>query len=282
MRRDPSNSYVRKARRARRIKAAILLSLLAGIAAVAVLLGNLLRERLLRAEPILAVSVPAHADVDDAGRADRLAAPAAHTVGEGGRYCLIWPENYEEDDARRVACALAAEFYDGLSVPASADPAALAALAKAAHENGLAVSVVLGADAEPEQIAALREAGTDEVIFTDVCGGTLGAQSAALLVSLCEKLRALFPALRIGFALPPAVFADGESAIHLETLSGTADCLLLDARRAADVPALCLSLRGSIAYYPLRVLLCGSETQVAADLYALGDAGSRAVQVADS
>jgi hypothetical protein len=272
-------SYVGKAKRRRRIRILILCGLLIAVLLAAVLLGKLLKDRLDRTSPLLSLTAQ-KVTLDEYPTAEEVFRPASHDGDAGGSFGLIEPDLYADDAQRREACALIAALYDGVSLAPDAEAESAAALIRCAHEHPLTVSAVLPGDVDPSKLAALAEAGADEIILTHVCGTSLTAQALSILCELTDDLHALYPALRVGFALSPEVFGDGMSAVYLETLSERADLLLLDAREAEDPGALCAALAGSIRYYPLRVLIAGEEAAVSALRYALQEAGIRSVQIA--
>ncbi len=272
-------SYVGKAKRRRRIRILILCALTAAVLLAAALLGKLLKDRLDRTSPLLSLTAE-RVTLGAYPTAEEVFHPGSHDGDAGGSFGLMDPALYDDDESRREACGLIAELYDGVSLAPDAEPEAAAALIRCAHERKLTVSAVLPGDVDPSKIAALAEAGADEILLTNVCGAALTAQTLSILCELTDDLHALYPETRFGFALSPEVFGDGMSAVYLETLSERTDLLLLDTRQAEDPAALCAALAGSIRYYPLRVLIAGEEAAVSALRYSLQEAGIRSVQIA--
>lgn len=298
--------YTGNSRRKKLTRILLLCALAAAIFLSLLLLGNILNDRLEKATPLLALPA-VHYGTDGIQEPD---APnvfvysqknPANTVP--GAFCALRPAEYKSETELREACALASELYDGLTVTVS-DAAgarfsldawttdgetdgtlpgtdALRSAAACAAENALTSCAILSLSgvSDTEAAAELSALGFSEILFTGT--GMLDEGTERALRVLTDAIRATGSGIRIGFALFPDVFTDAQHAPQLEALAGYADFLALDTSDcAADeerVLALCDSLRGSIGYYSLRILLLGDAARLAAQAETLRASGFPAV-----
>lgn len=310
MRRYARARYIGVNRRRRIGRIALLCALCVGTLALLLQLGNVFHDRLAAAAPYLALP-------DVAQLVAPQAEPSVEMVsfqpkaGRAGLLCAPDSSVYADSTSIRAACEVAAQLYDGISVTVSGADGlrfslsaaeneaelpgedALSVLTQAADAQGLTVCAVWqlpdeipGCDSETCAAAQrLAELGVDEILFTGLTDASLHDRDLAAMTALADAIKTSNTAVQIGFALEADVFADAASAPQLEMLAMQVDFVAVDfgaPPEEADAAEFALesvgALYGSIAYYPLRVLLRGSETELAAQLETLREAGYTAVQ----
>jgi len=279
-------------------------------------LGNLLHDRLEKAQPLLNLPAVTYADTAAAPPPSAALPFSDHQRGTytGGIYCTVDETVFSAGDAAAMkeACAVAAELYDGLSITVSgenalrfssaagqdpssfAPPAEWKTLTEAAHSCGLTVCAVWslpneipGIDsATCDSARAFAADGADEILFTGLAAASLSAADAAAMAELSESIRKSGTGVKIGFALTPEIFADVDSASLLETLMPHVDFLAVDIGEppagdpdgTAHAKNIAEKLYGSIAYYPLRILIRGSDVKLSAQSVILQEAGYTDIQ----
>lgn len=279
-------------------------------------LGNLLHDRLEKAKPLLNLPAVTYADTAAMSPSSASLPFSDHQPGTytGGIYCTVDAEVFSSGDstAMKEACAVASELYDGLSIPvsgenalrfssdsgqdpsSSAPPAEWKTLTGAAHACGLTVCAVWhlpNAVPEPDSATctsarAYAADGADEILFTGLTSASLSAADADAMAALSESIRESGTGVKIGFALTPETFADVDSASLLETLMPHVDFLAVDIGEppapdpdgTAHAKGAAEKLYGSIAYYPLRILIRGSDVKLSAQSVILQEAGYTDIQ----
>lgn len=280
------------------------------------MLGNILHDRLEKAAPLL--SLPAISYNLGAADARGTSTYTPYTSGEirPGYYYAPAASVLAKSDSIPAFCRTAAELYSGISLLlhdgenlrfASKTPPAdgsqkgllpyesITALLRASKEAALPCCAVwqMGT-AVPDSdetangsLFGIASLGFEEILFTTLSADTLNERTVAACASLTEALKKKAPRLLVGFAVEYDAFTDAELAPMLEKLAACVDILAVDlgvlpadeSDSAAFARTRAASLYGSIAYYPLRVLVRGTEEDASAQLRALQDAGIPAVQI---
>ena len=270
-------------------------------------LGKLLHDRLEKAAPLLKLPAVTYADTAAKKTFAEPLPLADHRPGTGadGIFCTVDEAVFRNGDssALKEACSVAAELYDGLSIPVSGEdalrfsegiPEEWKNLLDAAHTYGLTVCAVWplpdeipGIDSATCAAArTLAKEGADEILFIGLTSASLGPDDPKNMAALCEDIRGTGSGTKIGFALMPEVFADADSAPRLDSLASHADFLAVDIGEPpagdpdgiAHAEAAVEALYGSISYYPLRIMLRGNEGKLTAQSAALREAGYTAIQ----
>jgi len=291
----------------------ILLILLFSILATFLILGNILHDRLEKAQPVLSLPVIHYTDpiVPALPAYTHSFTPAEE---KPGIFRLLSVTNPADHASLEQFCAETAGNYDGISVVISgkngmcfslteeADKGAekipgidtLQALTGFCRTAGLRICAVWelpdtvpGSDSQTCIAAGtLASLGFHEILFTGLTSASLHDRDIAAMAALTEAIRKKSASIQVGFALENDVFHDIASAQTLEKLAQTVDFLALDTgtppenteESAAYALTVCGALYGSIAYYPLRILLSGSPEALLLQTAALRDAGYTAIQ----
>ncbi len=280
--------YTGKTKRKRVLRALLIAALLLGILTGTAVLGNLLRDRLTRAEPLLALSAEdytAETTAPPPARYDK--APAQKPLELRGVCAPLSVPDFSDADTLRHAVQTAAQTAPGVSVTVSdasglyfaladaaenktlAAPALLFTAADAAEASGLSLSATVHTTYSLRQDIAVMEnlvsCGIREVVLCGLTGSSLTDAQVYDLLLYLEYIRAAAPQMTIGLALSPALFSGAQSAPNLDTLSAYFDFLLLDcteketADYAAALRTMLPTLYGSIPYYSLAALIDGRE-----------------------
>ena len=283
MRYYTSTQYTGKTKKKKILRIALLLSLSLGILIGAAMLGNLLLDRLDRAENLLSLSPS-----DYTARKEPETAPVF--VKEPRRRPTVEAVTCTPLDAGAfqsrdtLNASLSGLSGGGVSVTVSdasgarfdfdalsggdglADPRLLTAAADIAAVSDTHLSVTLytshSAATDGELLAQLVLCGIRDVALCGLTGETLSPTAAYTLLVYLDHLRDRAPDTAIGIALSPALFRDGEAAAQLDQLARYFDYLALDLTErparyadAADyAEAIAAELYGSIDYYKLAVL----------------------------
>ena len=304
MRYYTESRYTGKNRRNRLLR--ILFSAFAVLAILIALavLGNILYDRLERTKDLFITSYAGNAEAESTDRQDMARVPYTPMEEQSDLYSHMDAASFADEQEISASCRLAAELYDGISVSVSdaggtryalaayeglhlpeslPSAACLKDLTHAADTYGLAsCAVLLLRDVVTDSAAAveLSRMGFDEILFT-VAADAIGDSDVELLTDFLRAIRTESGNAKIGFSFPAPLFENPEYAQYLEKLAAHTDFLVLDTGDTEDSSAvrdLCESLRGSIGYYPLRILLRGTERQIAEKTQELRDADFRGIQ----
>lgn len=302
--------------RQRRIRRMILLGVLTcATLSAALALGNMLHDRLQQAEPLMALTdsfqMQAISEETTTAGTRQPFVPREEQAGIYGTIDAAVLAGGREEQLR-TACEVAAELYDGVSVMVAGedglrfrltaeenadsdlpDASVLRKLASAAAEYQLTLCAVWYLpdevpSADSVTAAAARELaslGFDEILFTGLTAAVLEERDVAEIMELTDAIRTDVSDLRVGFAFCRDVFADVDSAPHMETLAMYLDVTAVDfgapenEAEAADYALACAAtLYGSIPYYPLRILLRGGDAACSAQCAALREVGYTSIQ----
>ncbi len=313
MRSRSSSQYLGSSPRKRILRVLFFCALAAAILLSVLMLGNILHDRLAQASPLLALPSVSYGNIPDRKTAQTY---SAFTPGKEipGIYYAPGASVLSKAETIPDSCTAAAELYNGISLavnddaglrfaPKAADKTAavtspypnetLAALLKAADAASLRTCAVWQMESsvpdwtssESESIRAIAAEGFDEILFTTLTAGDLNERSIAAAAALADALKNLHPRLLVGFAVEHAAFTEADLAPLLEKLAMSVDFLAVDfgkapegeTESAAFAAERADTLYGSIAYYPLRVLVRGSDITAAAQIQKLRDAGIPAV-----
>ena len=315
MRSRSSTQYLGTSLRKKLLRVLCFFSLALAILASVLMLGNILHDRLEKAAPLLSLPAISYTDLS---AVQKTSTYTPHTPGtlRPGYYYAPAPSVLAKTESIPAFCGTAAELYSGISLLlhdgenlrfASKTPPAdgsqkgllpyesLTALLRASKEAALpccAVWQINTAVPDPDEsgngfLFEIASLGFEEILFTTLSADTLNERTVAACASLAEALKKTAPRLLVGFAVEYGAFTDAELAPMLEKLAACADILAVDLGgipagekdSAAFARTRAASLYGSIAYYPLRILVRGTEADASAQLRALQDAGIPAVQI---
>lgn len=284
----------------------ILLSVLAILLILIALtvLGNILHDRLEETKDLFIDPHAGNAPAESTSRPDTDRTPYTPMEEQSDIYAFIDAASFANEAELSDACRLTAELHDGVSVTVSdgdgvryalsayesqpfpedlPSAAYLKEVTRVADTHGLtSCAVLLLRDVVTDSAAAveLSRIGFGEILFT-VSATAIGDGDVTLLSDFIRAIRTESGDAKIGFSFPASLFASPEYAQHLEKLAAHTDFLVLDTGDTADSAAvreLCEALRGSIGYYPLRILLRGTERQIAEKEQELRDAGFLGMQ----
>ncbi len=294
--------YTGKTKQKRIFRIVLLTLLVLGILAGLAVLGNLLGDRLKRAQSLLSLTPDDYtAESGEHVSYGYEKAPEKRRLAFDGACAPLTADNItdgtvpaaeppygglsftvSDEHGRRFAIGAGEEDKQLLPLSLLSDTA------NAAAENGLHLSATVYtsyfAETDAETLKALAEHGIGEVVLCGLTGDTLDEKDAYTLLLYLERLRNAAPQTSIGLALAPALFKDPLAAPHLDTLYSYYDFLLLDLRRQNETDTLAAppeetvaALYGSLSYYELAVLLDASYTDTAV-LPALTEAGVKTVR----
>ncbi len=278
--------YTGKTKQKKIFRIVLLTLLFLGILAGLAVLGNLLRERLVRAQSLLALTPEDYSVQTGTPKTYEYTKPPMKNPHEKRFVCApVSPAVFAGTDALNAAFRSAAESHEGISVTVSDATGLYFAIGDAAENAALKPSSLLGeavsaagayglhlsatvhtsysAQQDAAVLAELARLGITETVVCGLTKSTLTDARAYDLLLYLEMLRAAAPQMTIGLALSPALFTDAASAPHLDTLAAYFDFLLLDvsaadsADYAASLQETLASLYGSLSYYDLAVLIDG-------------------------
>ena len=290
--------YTGKAKQKRAFRIALICLLVFGILSGLAVLGNLLGDRLQRAQSLLSLTpddytakaeAPVSYVYDKSPEKRQLAFTGASVpittkempieavltdIAAGGGLSFT----VSDEHGRRFA--IGADEANTQRLPLSF----LSDTAKLAEENGLHTSATVypsySAQTDAETLKALADCGVTEVVLCGLTGESLDEADTYTLLLYLERLRGLSPQTTVGLALSPSLFRDPLSARHLDTLCDYYDFLLLDLRAVTSVEQISqtvTALYGSISYYSLAVLLDSTCTESTV-LTALAESGVQTVR----
>lgn len=287
--RSPSPPYL-GARRKQKWKRILLpIVLVVFILTAALMLGNLFKDRLDAAEPILALPVLSFPEQSTAPRTPAELLLHRRKIAVSLAYAAADPAVTRADDLDTLT-----DIYTGISLRVSAqrtdsETAALRRLTSGAYLRGMQCSAVvpitevLREDVEASLTAAaalsqeLSGLGFTEVLFT----GVTGEESAVALAEIPGSIRKSTPGIRIGFGVTGAALESGSFAPALEVIAEAADFMALDPAAIQGTEAVVKHAflhRGSIAYFSMRILIRGDANTRAATETALRGEGYVALQ----
>lgn len=283
MRYYTSTQYTGKTKKKRILRAVLLTSLSLGILIGAAMLGNLLRDRLVRAENLLSLSPADYAVREETTAPPQFKKPPRRRQAVETVACSpIAADAFQSKDS--LTAALSGLSGGGISVTVSdaegarfafdaiptngslPDPRLLTAAAEAAAIADTHLSATVcsshSAAADGDLLAELVLCGVRDVVLYGLTGDTLSPTATYTLLIYLDHLRDRAPDTAIGIALSPALFRDADAAAQLDQLAEYFDYLALDlTERPAQyddvsdyVDAVSAELYGSIDYYKLAVL----------------------------
>lgn len=283
MRYYTSTQYTGKTKKKRILRAVLLTSLSLGILIGTAMLGNLLRERLVRTENLLSLSPEDYAVQPETAPTPQFTEPPRRRQTVEAVVCTpvdadAFASRNTLDDALShlsgggisvtVSDAEGARFaFDAIPANGSLpDPRLLTAAAEAAGiaDTHLSATVYTShsASTDGDVLAELVLCGVRDVVLCGLTGEKLSPTAAYTLLIYLDHLRDRAPDTAIGIALSPALFRDADAAQQLDQISEYFDYLALDltdrppeyADAASYADAVSAELYGSFAYYNLAVL----------------------------
>ncbi len=314
MRSRSSSQYLGSSPRKRILRVLFFCALAAAILLSVLMLGNILHDRLEQAAPLMALPSVSYGNIPETKNAQTYT-PFTPGGAISGIYYAPGASVLSKAETLTDCCAAAAELYDGISLAVNdtaglrfaAKNAAeddkgnalypyetLTALLKAADTASLQTCAVwqMGSSVpdwnadESESIRAIAAEGFDEILFTTLSTDALNERTIAAAGALADALKNLHPSLLVGFAVEYGAFTEADLAPLLENLAMSVDFLAVDFGKAPDGESESAAfaaerasvLYGSIVYYPLRVLVRGSEITAAAQIQKLRDTGTVSIQ----
>lgn len=288
MKRSPSSRYFGERRKRKLKRILIPIALVVAIVTALLMLGNLLKDRLDAAGPLL--SFPVSTFPEQSGHrspAELLLHRKKITVSL--TYAAVDPTNAEAEDLDTLT-----DVYTGisLSVPANRtdkETSDIRRIAAGASLRGIQcsaivhVSQVVYGDVETSLTAAetlsreLSKLGFTEILIT----GITGEESAVALAEIPGSIRESTPGIRIGFGVTAQALESGAFAPALEVLAEAADFMALDPLSVTDTEEavdLAFHHRGSIEYFSMRILIRGNASTRAATETALRREGYVSLQ----
>ncbi len=280
--------YTGKTKQKKILRIVLLSVLILGILTGLAVLGNLLGERLVRAQSLLDLTPEDYsAQSNDTPSYAYTKPPQKNPLRMHAVCAPLSPAVFAKEETLKNAVLAAAETHAGISVTAAdatglyfaigdaaentalRSPSLLGYAADTAASHGMHISATVHTSYSVQQDASILEElthrGITETVICGAAGETLTASKMYDLLLYLETLRESAPQMTIGIALSPTLFADADAAVHLDTLAAYFDFLLLDisaadsADYAADLEKTLSSLYGSIAYYELAVLIAGEH-----------------------
>ncbi len=286
-----STQYTGKTKKKKLLRIALLISLTLGILIGAAMLGNLLLDRLTRAENLLSLSPADYAAGEETETAPQFTKePRKRQTVEAAVCTPVGANAFQSRETLNKALAdlsgggfsvtvsdAAGARFSIASLPGGseeglADPRLLTAAAEAAGIANMHLSATVytshSAATDGDVLAELVLCGVRDVVICGLTGETLSPTTTYSLLVYLDHLRDRAPDTAIGIALSPALFRDADAAAQLDQLARYFDYLALDltvlpeeytdaAAYAADVSA---GLYGSIDYYKLAVLTDAAGT----------------------
>ena len=278
-----STQYTGKTKKKKILRIVLLVSLALGILIGTAMLGNLLRDRLTRAEKLLALSPEDYAVGEEAETTPSFTKPPRRRQTVETVVCT--PVSADAFRSREALTDALSGLSDGISVTVTdaegarfafsafpsgmddgiADVRLLTAAAETAAGTDTHLSATLytsfSAVTDGDVLAELALCGVRDVVICGLTGETLSPASAYTLLVYLDYLRDRAPDTAIGIALSPALFRDADAASSLDQLAEYFDYLALDLTErpaeyddaAAYAAALSAELYGSIQYYNLAV-----------------------------
>lgn len=284
MRYYTSTQYTGKTKKKKILRIVLLVSLTLGILIGAAMLGNLLRDRLLRAENLLSLSPADYAVREEAETAPQFTkAPRKRQTVEAVVCAPVAADAFQSKEALHAALSglsgggisvtvtdAAGARFDLDAIPAGTDDALadLRLLTAAAETAGIAdmhlsatVYTSHSAASDGELLSELALCGVRDVLLCGLTGETLSPTAAYTLLVYLDHLRDRAPDTAIGIALSPALFRDANAAAQLDQLAEYFDYLALDltdrpaeyAGAADYADAVSAELYGSLSYYGLAI-----------------------------
>lgn len=288
MKRSPSSRYFGERRKQKWKRILIPVVLLISIVTATLMLGNLLKDRLDAAKPLL--SLPVSTFPEQSGsrtHSELLLHQQKITVSLS--YAAVDPKNAKADDLDTLT-----DVYTGISLAVSAkrteaDDAAIRHIASGASLRGIQccaiipVNEVVGDNVEDSLAAAcvlaqdLSKLGFTEMLIV----GITGEESAVALAEIPGSIRGTTPGIRIGFGVTAAALESGSFAPALEVIAEASDFMALDPLSVTDTEEAAeyaFRHRGSIEYFSMRILIRGDATTRAATEAVLREEGYVSLQ----
>ncbi len=266
----PSSRYFGKKRKEKAKRILIPTVLILSILTVTLMLGNLLKDRLTAAEPLLSLPAVTYPEQDTSVKTPSQLLLHKDKHIPDVRY-TAWEFGTPVPDFESLA-----PVYGGVSVVlptdwSEAEEEAIQKIADGAAKNGMKVCAVFSlsdclTDDLPETLDAIstRSEALSRMHVTEILiTGITGEESILTLAEIPGKVRASAPQARVGLGFTPDALISASFAPALEVLAEAADFLALDGMRDLTVEEaadLAFRHRGSIRYFSLRVLIRGEES----------------------
>ncbi len=266
----PSSRYFGKKRKEKAKRILIPTVLILSILTVTLMLGNLLKDRLTAAEPLLSLPAVTYPEQDTSVKTPSQLLLHKDKHIPDVRY-TAWEFGTPVPDFESLA-----PVYGGVSVIlptdwTEAEEEAIQKIADGAAKNGMKVCAVFSlsdylTDDLPETLDAIgtRSEALSRMHVTEILiTGITGEESILTLAEIPGKVRASAPQARVGLGFTPDALISASFAPALEVLAEAADFLALDGMRDLTVEEaadLAFRHRGSIRYFSLRILIRGEES----------------------
>lgn len=289
MKRSPSSRYFGERRKQKWKRILIPVALAVSIVTAFLMLGNLLKDRLEAAKPLLALPVISFPEQgsDTRNPSELLLHRKKITVSLS--YSAVDPTVTQADDLDTLT-----DIYTGISLAVAAqrtedENAVLRRMASGATLRGMQccaivpIAEVICQDVESSLTTAdtlardLFKLGFTEVLFI----GVTGEESAVTLAEIPGSIRVSTPGIRIGFGVTAAALESGSFAPALEVIAEAADFMALDPGSVTKTEAAVENAflhRGSIDYFSMRILIRGDANTRAATETSLRGEGYASLQ----
>lgn len=289
MKRSSYSQYFSERRKQKLRRILIPLLLVVSILTAVLMLGNLLKDRLDAAQPLLSLPVFSFPAQSSTARtpSELLLHQRKDTVPL--TYAGVDVSAMETSDLHTLT-----DVYNGISLSVPAEPseseaAALRQITAEAAAQGLQTCAVLSigevicGDVSASLTTAknlarnFAEIGFTEILFTRITA----EESATILVEIPNSVRDAVPGIRVGMGVNSTALESGSFAPALEVLAETADFMALDPESITvtkDAVDLAFHHRGSIDYFTMRILIRGDVNTRAATEAALRTEGYAALQ----
>lgn len=288
MKRSPSTKYFGERRKQRLKRILIPIVLVVSIVTAFLMLGNLLKDRLDAAVPLL--SFPVSTFPEQSGhRSPSELLLHRHKITVSLAYAAVDPSTAKAEDLDTLT-----DVYTGISLSVRAErteneTAAIRKMASGATLRGIqCCAIVPVSDVIRDDTAAslnavcslaqeLSSLGFTEILIT----GITGEESAVALAEIPGSIRESTPGIRIGFGVTSAALDSGSFAPALEVVAEAADFMALDPGSVTDTEKAVENAfrhRGSIDYFSMRILIRGDAGTRAATETALRNEGYVSLQ----
>ena len=280
MKQSPSTRYFGERRKQKWKRILIPLVLVISIITATLMLGNLFKDRLDAAEPLLALHVFTFPEQDGSVRTPSELLLHRPGITVSLSYAAVDPSVSKAEDLDTLT-----DVYTGISLSVSperteSETAALRHIASGASLRGIQccavipVREVVSADVDASLATAcalaqdLSKMGFTEMLIT----GITGEESAVALAEIPGSIRQSTPGIRIGFGVTAEALESGYFAPALEVMAETADFMALDPASVTETEQAVQNAflhRGSIGYFSMRILIRGDASTRAATEAAL-------------
>ena len=278
--RSPSSQYFGERRKQKRKRILIPLVLVIFIITAALMLGNLFKDRLDAAEPLLDMHVFSFPEQDGSVRTPSELLLHRPKITVSLSYAAVDPAITKAEDLDTLT-----DVYTGISLAVhsertEAESAALRHIALGASLRGIQCCAIIPVrevvcdDVDTSLATAcalaqdLSKMGFTEMLIT----GITGEESAVALAEIPSSIRTSTPGIRIGFGVTAEALESGYFAPALEVMAETADFMALDPDSITDTESAVKNAflhRGSIEYFSMRILIRGDANTRAATESAL-------------